>query len=570
MLPACFGCRRQGFGLLLSLLSSWLPSLLFGSVGVGVFLIGPLRVSAQMAGSASVYRPPASGLQPGLGPNSATTAAAPSAVVGKVINAVTGAPVPRALVRMNNRAMLTDHDGNFRFEQNTDTTANLQVTKPGFSTGTDMQDAAGVYLQATQMAEPIELRLYPEALLTGTVLAPDGTPLPHISVSALRSQYDDTSHRWLPVGQDQTDSHGNFRLPVQAGEYRLETRYSPMDRTVGEAVLPVTVPTEGSSNGGHSLIVRSGEEQHFELRPGVSPTRTVTLMTQSSGGRDFMRISARSSNGSVLQLAPQMNGGMGEPKIQLPQGTYTLTAMRGNGETAEEAEATVTVGEHDIAGLSLQFSPVPSIPVELVVDSSSTSDNNTQPPNLGQLGLTLQSDTLDPERGDATVRPMPRRDQTYVLTAPPGTYRLQGRDTGQWYIKSATYGASDLLQQELVVVPGAAGTPIRITVSNQTASLQGTVDLNGSPAQCWIYLIPSGPNAQSVISMRSNSSGSYTAAHLPPGNYQAIAFERRHTANYRDAESLAHYSSFVHSVTVTAGDKPTLNLDAVPVAEVAP
>ena len=70
--------------------------------------------------------------------------------------------------------------------------------------------------------------------------------------------------------------------------------------------------------------------------------------------------------------------------------------------------------------------------------------------------------------------------------------------------------------------------------------------------------------------MRSDSTGSYTAAHLPPGSYQVIAFERRHSANYRDPASLAPFSSHVHSVTVNAGDKPTLNLDAVPVAEVTP
>jgi hypothetical protein len=86
-----------------------------------------------------------------------------------------------------------------------------------------------------------------------------------------------------------------------------------------------------------------------------------------------------------------------------------------------------------------------------------------------------------------------------------------------------------------------------------------------------VYLIPTGANnAQPVIALRSNSTGSYAAAHLPPGSYQAIAFERRHSANYRDPASLAPFSSYVHSVTVNAGDKPTLNLDAVPVAEVAP
>jgi hypothetical protein len=525
-------------------------------------MMGGVQVNGRsQPGSTSSSLPPSSA--------SSTTAVAPSTVVGKVINAKTGAPVPRALVRINSRAMLTDHDGNFRFEQNTDTTANVLVTKPGYSTSVDIQDSPNMFLQAAQLGAPIELRLYPEAVLTGTVLAPDGTPLPHIAVNAMRSIFDETSHRWMNVGQDQTDSHGNFRVPVPAGEYRLETRYSPADRTTGEAVLPVTVPNEASTNTAHNILIHSGEELHFELRPAVSPTHTVTFNTQLPAGRDFTRIIARSSNGSTLQVNPQPNGGGGETKIQLPQGTFTLTATRNNPDSPEEAETTVTVGDHDISGVPLQFSSIPSIPVELVLDSSSSSDG-AQAPNVQQFGLTLQSNQPDPERGDSMVRVVAKRDQTFAFTAPPGTYRLQGRDTGLWYIKAATYGASDLLQQELVVVPGSGGTPIRITVSNQTAALQGVVNLNGNPASCWVYLIPGGSNAQSVITLHSGTTGSYTAAHLPPGNYQAIAFERRHSANYRDPESLAAYRTFVHSVSVQAGDKPTLNLDAVPATEVAP
>jgi hypothetical protein len=216
-----------------------------------------------------------------------------------------------------------------------------------------------------------------------------------------------------------------------------------------------------------------------------------------------------------------------------------------------------------------QFSPIPSIPVEMIVDTSSASDNS-QPPTLAQLGLTLQNNQPDSERGDSTVRPTTRRDQSFVFTAQPGTYHVQGRDTGAWYIKSVNYGDSDLLQQDLVVAPGASGTPIRVTMSNQTGGLQGTVNLNGAPAACWVYLIPSGPSAQSVFSFKSSSTGSYTSAHLPPGSYQAIAFEQRHSVNYSDPTRLAPFASHVQSITINAGDKPTLNLEAVPVAEVTP
>ena len=456
----------------------------------GVFLIPLVSLCAQV-GSSSIGSSAATGTAAGA-------TAIPSTILGEVINATTGAPVPRALVRLNNRAVLTDHDGKFHFDQNTASSANILVTKPGYSASTEMQDGGNLFLQGAQLSEPLELRLYPEALMTGTVLAPDGSPLPRIPVSVARSIYDDNGHRWVTVGQEQTDSHGNFRVTEPAGEYRLETRYTPVDRTTGEAVLPVTVPSEGSSNTMQAIRIHAGEELHFDLRPAVSPTHTVTLSTPSSEGREFVRVSARSSNGSTLQVNPQMSGDVGTTKIQLPQGTYTVTARRNNPESPEEAETTVTVPDHDISGVVLQFSPIPSIPVELNIDTSATSDNG-QPPTLMQLGLMLQSDQADPERGDSTLRPTTRRDQTFVFTAPPGSYRLQGRSTGEWYIKSASYGDTDLLQDALVVVPGSAGTPIRVTVSNVTGSLQGTVNLNGSPSACWVYLIPTSPNAQSVI-----------------------------------------------------------------------
>jgi hypothetical protein len=508
-----------------------------------------------------------------LGANSATgdsaaTGSVPSTVSGQVINASTGGPVSRALVRLNGRAVLTDHEGKFRFEQNTESSANVLVSKPGYYASTEMQEPGNVFLQGDQLGTPLTLRLYPEGLLTGRVTAPDGTPLSRIMVYALRSVYDENGHRWANVERRATDSHGDFRLTVPPGNYRLETQYTPLDRTMGEAILPVTVPGEGSTDASQTISIHSGEEQHFELQPGMSAVHDVGAMIEPPG-RDFLRITARSSNGRTMQVNPQTNSETGEVKIQLPQGAYTLTARRGTGDSPEEADTTVTVPDHDISGVVFRFSPIPSIPVEMIVDGAGTSDN-AQLPTLSQLGLVLQSDQQDADRGEANVRPTLRRDQSNVFVAPPGTYRLQGRNTGVWFIKAANYGDSDLLQDSLVVVPGAAGTPIRVTVSDQTGALQGTVDLNGGPAACWIYLIPTTPSAQSVLTVRSSSSGSYTLAHLPPGGYQAIAFEQRHSANYRDAASLAPYASYVHSVTVNAGDKPTLNLDAVPVAEVVP
>jgi hypothetical protein len=96
------------------------------------------------------------------------------------------------------------------------------------------------------------------------------------------------------------------------------------------------------------------------------------------------------------------------------------------------------------------------------------------------------------------------------------------------------------------------------------------VKVDGVPAVGWVYLIPSFPSASPFVFLRSGSNGVYNVTYLPPGSYQAIAFEQRHSANYSDPNVLAPYTTHVRSITVNEGDKPSLDLDAVTVAEVVP
>jgi hypothetical protein len=246
----------------------------------------------------------------------------PASVYGQVINASTGLPIPRALVRMNTRAVLTDHEGKFRFEQNTDSSANMLVTKPGFFFTTEYGDPGNIYLQGAQLAAPQQLRLYPEALLTGTVLGTDGSPLARIPVTALREVFDDEGRRWIGVAQAATDGHGDFRLPLPAGAYRLETRYVPRNASTAEAILPISIPGNTSSDTSQNIRLRSGEEQYFELRPLMGRTHVVAvIMRGSSVERGFARITARSSSGSQLQTNAMPDNESGGMRLELPQGT---------------------------------------------------------------------------------------------------------------------------------------------------------------------------------------------------------------------------------------------------------
>ncbi len=496
----------------------------------------------------------------------------PAEVRGEVINAVTGSPVARALVRFNSRAALTDHDGHFAFPQNTDTTGNFMVVKPGFTASSDPLDSQNIFVQGDQLGGTIRLLLYPEAVLTGTVTSRDGLPLQGIQVIATRSVYDEAGSRQVPSGFTGTDTHGNFRMPVPAGSYRLSTVSAARDRYSGLSVLPATVPEKTSSNASENIRIHSGEELHFDLRPVTGVPHTVTASSDAlpQRGMGFMRITATTTGGETMQLNALSSGSRGEIKMELPQGRYTLVARNGGPGAVSQAEAAVTVPDHDISGVVFRFAQVPAIPVEIQVDEDSIADAAQVPSSASQLSLTLQNDQQDLLVNDSTIRLTSLGGQTYGFVASPGSYRVLARGSGNWYVKSVAAGTSDLLQDGLTVAAGSSGMTIRVTLSDQMGSVQGGVKLNGTPCACWVYLVATRPSAQPVISMRSNADGGYSNSRVPPGSYRVVAFERRHSFNYADPASLSAFAAHVGSVTVTAAEKASLDLDAIPAAELIP
>ena len=538
----------------------------------------------------------------------------PVTVSGQVINSITGTPIPRVLVRLNSRVMLTDHEGKFRFEQvtglqfgqATSTFVNLQVTKPGYYQSSDPYDAMNQSVQVDQVNTPLVVRLYPEALITGTIVGPDGEPLAHVGVQARRSMFDETGHRWGPGAQGQSDIHGDFRMTVPAGDYKIETRYVARNGGSSEAVMPVVLPASGGDSTAQAIHLRNGEEQHFDIRPAVRRTYAVPVSEElPSGDRGFPTVTARTSNGASFNVPVAQNRGAGHGTISLPIGSYSLSAKSQNQEGLLIAETRLTVtgaaSEAETAGVVLRFVEVPSIPVDLSIDPAATSNtssssgnyqaSNTQvsvrsgssiqmpgavlgaqnAPNPLQFGLSLQRVDQDNEDAQTNIGlQQTRNGGAAVFTAPPGTYRLSARGQGVWYIRSASFGTSDLTTENLVVAAGGSSATIHIVVTNQTGGLQGTVKMNGVAASSWIYLISTAPGLTPVLTLHSNSTGNFSNPFLAPGTYRAVAFERRHAADFSDPASLDAYSAYVQSVTVTAGNQSTVNLNVVPQMEVKP
>jgi len=506
----------------------------------------------------------------------ATASVSPSntvTVAGQVINTATGLPVPRALVQLSDRALLTDHEGRFSFDRvDSASNPNLLVTKPGYYAGPEGETTLTTTIRSDQLSAPVIARLFPEALLAGVLTSVDGTPLPKILVTAQRSQYNETGHQWSPAGQSQTNSRGEFRIVVPAGEYRIETGYIPRFNGTSNVIIPYIFPELTSSNASALIHLASGAEEHLEIHPNVTAAYPVAVRVDSHSDRGFPMITARSGTGAMIPVSINRQGDSGS-RIELPIGTYVLTANLNTGETSEYGETTVTVTGENNPEAVLHMASIPSIPIEVIADQpASSSTTSDKVPTAQQLGL-MMNDTqhLGSRRGGSSIGIVPGRDRDSYFHLTPGTYRLVSRNSGQWYVKTAMFGATDMLQQDVVVAQGSGSSPIMITVSNQTGSLQGTSTLRGTPSSAWIYLVPSAPSATPVFSVRSGSDGTFNFPYLPPGGYQIVGFELRHQDDYRDPKTLERYSTYSHAVTVTSGNKTTADVvKAVPASEMVP
>jgi hypothetical protein len=158
-------------------------------------------------------------------------------VNGTVVDAVSGAPVSRALVKFGDRASLTDAAGRFSFAAVDPATPSISAIKPGYSSAPSPNERGELSLKPANLSDPVELRLYPDALIKGTVTGDDDEPLPNITVNALRLTLGDIGRRWSNAAVTHTNSRGQYRLPLPAGDYRIQTAYTRANGTSAICVL---------------------------------------------------------------------------------------------------------------------------------------------------------------------------------------------------------------------------------------------------------------------------------------------------------------------------------------------
>ena len=466
-----------------------------------------------------------------------------SRIVGSVRDALDGRPLRRARVSLSGselttaRVVITADDGTFAFEDVPAGDYTVRGSKDGHVTmsyGAPRPGRPGRTVTVKSGASTrVDVRLPPGAVITGTVLNPDGEPAVGLIVTAFTSRYDTTrGERRLFAAPDAlatTDDRGAYRIfGLAEGAYIVGVMPRPGDRAElqmlsqaeirtalaevrqglvasrpgmpppppredGEAALPrrsvsltpIFFPGTPMQERAMPVAVRAGEVRHgVNIDVELVPTSTVEGSVSGGAG---MRVQVLMTNElpgvgqRVLSTTPPDDGRFSFRAI--PPGTYSIVARAfpsgartdaTPNQTNLWAQASVLVAGEDVTGLSLTLRPALTISGRTVLEGADARLPEGIPIRIPLSAFSVGSNTPN-ELPSAVLNGSSFAIQGVI----PGTYRFPSpprgirAPIGRWWLKSLMANGKELLDAELELRESTEDAVL--TLSERASQLSGVV-----------------------------------------------------------------------------------------------
>ena len=541
-----------------------------------------------------------------------------SSVHGTVIDAVTRAPIARALVySLDNRfAALTDGEGRFEFslpkeasQEESRTLApgsyivssfghgsnplGLMARKPGFLD--DRRENGEI---EASPGNEITISLMPEGLIKGRVTLSTNDAATGVTVQIFSKQVREGLPRWVPGPSVRANSAGEFRFAeLQAGSYKLFT-HELMDSDPGTVpggqlygFPPAYYPAAADFAAAAPIELSSGETVEAEMSLTRQPYYDVKIPV-ANGEVSGLNVNVY----PTAHRAPGYSLGYNaaEHRIQglLPNGNYVVEGEV-NGADSAAGTVNIKVAGGPVAGTTMTLTPNGSISLEVKEEFSDTkwsgsvswSDGKHTYSSRGaraylQVTAEPAEDSAQPRMG--TLRPPTRQndDSLVMENLPPGRYWLR-LSTSRGYVAAATMGTTDLLREPLEVATGS-NTTIDIKMRDDGAEIEGTLaNMAADPAvggagmstgfqslQAWVYCVPLPDTAGQFQQLGVSVDGTFTARMMMPGDYRVLAFTKpQPNLPYRDPEAMRAYENKAPVIHLAAGQKATVQVQVISSSE---
>lgn len=497
---------------------------------------------------------------------------------GSVVNAVSGQPIPRALVQLegtHEASILTDSNGHFEFNNLPAFQANITARKPGFFSNEELDSGA---TQATQISvgpdtPSVTVKLTPESVIYGTVEAPNGEPIEDIPIRVISSRIVDGRKRWEPRANAMTNEDGEFRVAnLPPGTYYVEAGPGASFRVRRARRLQLgeegytTAFYPGAADPSTASPITLGPGQQQEVQFSLKPQPVFKISGVVKGYAQSMGVDVQFVDkiGEQLAALTQFDPLTGKFDAKIPAGDYRLRVRAQDARQMAAADLPLGVNS-DMTGLQVLLGPGTSIPVVVRKESSGAQSSNQPLPRAGEpttVHLTSADSPLSAL--DFWSAPDPQGNHPLsVRNVEPGKYFVEVVPSGSWYVQSITCGGLDLLREPLVVTTGGQTPPIEIVLRDDGATLAGALQTDGNPEHGVALLVPEGASpAQAKIAF-AGSSGEFRFSRIAPGDYRLLAFDRINDVEYRDPEVLNAYLSRGVHVTLQANGQSNTSVELI-------
>ena len=524
-------------------------------------------------------------------------------ITGTVINSVTQAPIPRALVfSADNRfAMLTDGEGHFEFTppDNGETgiqgaigsrsfrfaghCAWIRARRPGF-----LDDCSEPRGSNKSPSDDHTIALIPEALIYGRVTLPDNDHLFGTRVQLFLRDVVEGLPRWVQMKTALTNSAGEFRFfDLRAGDYKLLMHERADDDPVISTTTksfgypPVYYPAGADFPSATTIHLDAGESVEADISAARQPYYRVTIPISNSDSVSGLNVTVQAQSGPGYSLG--YNSATKSIEGLLPSGNYVVQAST-YGDNAESGTVNVRVNAAPAEGPPISLVPDSSIIVDVKENFTDKSWEGSATFFGRQRTFTLRGprtylnprienvDDLQPMQGGFLRPPAGPNDTSLVFeNLAPGHYWLR-LNTSRGYVASAHMGDVDLLRQPFAVAAGASA-PVEIEMRDDTAEIDGMVsgfpssegsETQGSGLTVWIYCVPLPDSAGQFQQLNASEDGRFTQPTMAPGDYRLLAFGSQQShLPYRDAEAMKPYETKGPVVHLTAGQKMSVQVPLI-------
>jgi len=475
-------------------------------------------------------------LAPAQQPQPEAPAPARTAVYGVVRNAATGAPLPRALVRIEGDSgigALTDGEGRFELPGVPVGPQTIRVRKPGFNdrpyatedVGYQGDGPAHSVLVAAEMPD-LNFALTPTSAIHGHIELSTGDPAQGIELTLLKQVVSNGRAVWAQNGVTKTNGEGAYRFAgLPAGVYALFTKPTLESEPAATAVAAgakvvrngyptLFYPEAREFSGATRIRLAAGQQAEANLLLPLEPFYTVTATPILPNGKPFEGKGTEQnffSSGPVLleavldaagrELAYKavFNSATHSIQVNLPDGTYTLLATAivrkssgpdppvGPGGLSQAQESFMGFTElfvdgHAVSNLRIPLMVMPSWPIHLRVVRTSgepAQSNSNAGRELQKLVTVTATNAGEAPMDSGNGNPIADEsgpEQLELSGVGPGPHWISVQlNDRSLCVDSFSAGGFNLAREPLNVPLGASPPPMELTLRDDCAKLALTL-----------------------------------------------------------------------------------------------